>query len=65
MKNNFTHYAWFYGIPCYFNVHNNDLMGRNSIYRLLLDLAVWIEQKFPSNDEGFPILLGEEIEYED
>jgi len=61
MEKKYTHYAKFYGIPCYYNENNEALDGRNKFYGLLLDIAVWIEQQFPSNTEGFPIEIGERI----
>lgn len=60
-KQDYTHYAKFYGIPCYFNEVTQALDGRNKFYGLLLDAAIWIEQQWPSNDEGFPIEIGGRI----
>lgn len=62
---NYTHYAKFYGIPCYFNKNNDALDGRNWFYDKLLIVAVWIESEFPSNDDGFPIEITGEIDYKD
>lgn len=60
-KSRFTHYAKFYGIPCYFNESNDELAGRNKIFDLALDLAIFIEQLIPSNPNGFPIQIIEKI----
>lgn len=57
----FTHQATFYGIPCYYEDSNCRLVGTNGIYDLLLDVAIWIESEWPSNDMGFPILVGKEL----
>lgn len=43
-KYEFSHYAKFYGIPCYFNDSNDELVGRNRIYDLALYIAIFIEQ---------------------
>lgn len=61
IKERFTHYAKFYGIPCYFNDSNDELVGRNKIYDLALDIAIFIEQLMPSNPDGFPIQITGEI----
>lgn len=60
-KQDYTHYAKFYGIPCYFNNDTNALDGRNIFFGWLLDAALWIELKFPSVDDGFPIQITREI----
>jgi hypothetical protein len=60
-KQEYTHHAKFYGIPCYFNEDTNALDGINKFYGVLLDAAVWIEQQFPSSDAGFPIEIGGRI----
>lgn len=65
-KANFTHYAWFRGVPCYWNNNTNELSGRN----LLFDLALeWMAMPFdgliqwlcilvsPDYDPGFAIRL--------
>lgn len=57
----YTHYAKFYGIPCYFNADTDELDGRNWFYEKLLLVAIWIESNFPSNDYGFPIKITGEI----
>lgn len=57
----YTHYAKFYGIPCYWNEHTDELDGRNLIYDRLLLVAIWIERNFPSNPNGFPIQITGEI----
>lgn len=61
-KIEYTHYAKFYGVPTYYNINTHEIVGRNYFYSLLLDVAVWIDQKWPSNPDGFPILLGKELE---
>lgn len=53
----YTHYAKFYGIPCYFNEHTDELDGRNLIYDKLLIIAIFIELIIPSNPNGFPIQI--------
>lgn len=62
MKREYTHYAKFYGIPCYFNDDTSELVGRNKLFELLLDGAIWIEARFPSSEYGFPIEIGLELE---
>lgn len=62
-KQDYTHYAKFYGIPCYFNDDNGELTGRNKIYDWLLWKAFWIEYNFPSNPYGFPIEIVGVIEH--
>lgn len=60
-KQEYTHYAKFYGIPCYFNEATNALDGRNRFYGFLLNIAIWVEKELPSNEEGFPIQITGEI----
>jgi len=60
-KQDYTHYAKFYGIPCYYNVDTFTLDGRNILYEFFLNIAIWIEKEFPSNPDGFPIEIGKEI----
>jgi len=62
MKREYTHYAKFYGVPCYFNEHTSELAGRNRFYEWLLGIMVWIEANFPSSEHGFPIEIGNELE---
>ena len=62
MKREYTHYAKFYGIPCYFNEYTSELKGRNKVYAWLLDIAVWIEAKYPSSEYGFPIEIGKALD---
>jgi len=60
-KSRYTHYATFYGVPCYWNENTQELDGRNMICELLLSAMVWIESNFPSNEYGFPIKITGEI----
>lgn len=55
-----THHASFYGIPCYFNENTDEIEAKNG-FGLLLDIAIWIESNFPSNDYGFPVKLKNRI----
>lgn len=59
----FTHYASFYGIPCYWNENTQELAGQNCVLDCLV-LAMTTLHNYviaPFNDEGFPIYIGEEI----
>lgn len=61
-KREYTHYAKFYGVPCYWNNETDEIIGRNKLYELLLSAMIWIECKFPSNPDGFPIEIGAKLE---
>jgi hypothetical protein len=66
-KKDFTHYASFYGIPCYINTTDDDcptLAGRNRLYDALLPVVTFIHNYFiqPFFACGFPIRVGVEIE---
>lgn len=62
-KAKFTHYASFYGIPCYFNVTTKDMAGRNGFFDFLIPIAAWIHNYFiaPFDGHGFPIRIGKEV----
>lgn len=62
MKEEFTHHAKFYGIPCYWNDETNNIKGKNFVFDIVLTIAVWIEFEFPTNDDGFPVLIGKKLE---
>lgn len=38
--------AYFYFVPCYFNIETDELTGRNFIYDKLLDFCTWFHQFF-------------------
>jgi len=63
-KSNFTHYASFYGIPCYWNDANGALYGRNLLFDYLVFLFAYLHYYFiaPFDDSGFPIRIIKEIE---
>lgn len=64
-KKDFTHYASFYSIPCYWNQNTQQLSGRNLAFDWLLLAATSLHNYLiaPFQDEpGFPIYLGDEIE---
>lgn len=65
MKEEFTHNAKFYGIPCFWNNETNNLKGKNWLLDFLLTIAVWIEFKFPTSEDGFPILLLDKLNDDD
>ncbi|RQO79129.1 hypothetical protein DBR40_05260 [Pedobacter sp. KBW01] len=50
----FTHIAKFYSIPCYFNEQTMDVKGTNFFYDKLIDIRIFIEDIFPSED-GYKI----------
>ena len=60
-KLNYTHYAKYKGIPCYFNVETDGLTGRNWFWSLILDAVIYIESHFATSSH-FEIELGEELE---
>jgi len=39
-KQHFTHYAWFYGVPCYFNFKTGAFDGRGAVSKFFLRLAL-------------------------
>lgn len=45
-KSDFTHWARFYGVPCYFNEHTGELAGRNRLFDRLLIAATWFHNTF-------------------
>lgn len=51
-------------IPCYFDDETNEIIGRNWIYDLLVDLNIWLDINVFDVEE-FPILVectNEEVE---
>lgn len=62
-KAQFTHYAPFYGIPCYWNDDRSELAGRNRFFDLLIPVMTWLHNFLiaPFYDDGFPIRLEGEI----
>jgi hypothetical protein len=67
-KSDFTHYASFYGIPCYVNLEDEScpmLAGRNEGFDLLLPIATFIHQYFVQpffTEPMFPIKVKDAIE---
>ena len=43
-KQDFTHYAYFYGVPCYWNANTNTLRGRNRFFNLFVMPLVYFHQ---------------------
>lgn len=43
-----AHYRW---IPCYFNPFNNELIGRNWFYDILVSINIWIDFEILGIDE--------------
>ena len=66
LLHHFTHYAVFYGIPCYWNEETQELAGRNWFFDILIVLLSSLHNVLiaPFNDSGFPISIGGEIERE-
>jgi len=58
----YTHYAKFHTVPCYFNVYTGEIAGRSKFYDVILGVMVWIDCVFPSHELGFPIAIGEKLE---
>jgi len=51
--------AYYRNIPCYFNSITNEIMGRNWIYDLLIEINIWIDFTLLNLDE-IPILIEED-----
>lgn len=49
--------AHYRGVPCYFNQITNEIEGRNWIYKILLDQAIWYDMEF---GDGFYIRIDDE-----
>jgi len=62
MKIEYTHYAKFQTIPCYFNENTGEITGRNWFYSKVLDFMIFIELLFPTDCRGFPIEILEPLE---
>lgn len=62
-KSRFTHYASYYGIPCYYNLESGMLVGRNILFDKLIPVATNMHNHLiaPFNNQGFPIRLKDEI----
>ena len=62
-KRNFTHYASYYGVPCYYNIDTGMLAGRNMIFDRLIPVITQMHNYLiaPFNNQGFPIRLKDEI----
>lgn len=58
--NSYTHLAKLYGFKCYFNEHTGEIEGINWFTNLLIELFVWIDITFTSN-ESFAIEIVEKL----
>lgn len=60
-KKDFTHYATFYGVPCYWNDETGMLAGRNIVCDWALRFMTVMHNYLiaPFSDAGFPIQLRE------
>jgi len=58
--NTYTHLAKIYGFKCYFNEHTGEIEGTNWYTNLLIELFVWIDITFTSN-ESFAIEIMEKL----
>ena len=61
MKQIFTHYAWFYGIPCYFNYKTGAFDVRHDIFKWLFDLAVRFHDLTSVHPPYFSINVGDAL----
>jgi len=61
MKTKYTHYAKYKGISCYYNEYTYALTGTNWIMNKLLDVVIFLEVAWPTNDMGFAVHVGEEL----
>ncbi|WP_419788847.1 hypothetical protein HDF19_11990 [Mucilaginibacter sp. E4BP6] len=57
---NYTHIAKIYGFKCYFNENTGEIEGVNWIENKLIELFVWIDVTFTSND-AFKIEILEKL----
>ena len=55
-KKDYFYYAKFYGIPVYFQPEENEMVGRNRFYNLLLDLVIPVILFF-SDAEDFGLTI--------
>ena len=46
--------ARYRGIPCYWNPINDEIVGKNWLYDLLIDIALWVDINVINVDE-FPL----------
>jgi len=46
--------AKYRGIPCFYNPMNNEIIGKNWFYNLLIDIMLWIDLVIIEVDE-FPL----------
>lgn len=66
-KSEFTHYAWFYLIPCYIDLRDEDcptLAGRNVLFDMLIPAATFFHNYFVQpflTEPKFPIIVLGEI----
>lgn len=62
----FTHYAWLYCVPCYWDDATQTLMGRNIVFDMLIPVLVFLHNYFVApfqpDEHGFPIRITGEIE---
>lgn len=56
----YTHIAEIYGFRCYFNQNTGEVEGVNWVNNKLIELFVWFDVTFTSN-EAFAIKLIKEI----
>lgn len=42
-KNYIKKNAKYRGIPCYFNVINNEIIGKNFFYEFLINIIIWFD----------------------
>jgi hypothetical protein len=56
----YTHIAKIYGFKCYFNEHTGEIEGVNWVENKLIELFVWIDVTFTSN-EAFKIEILEKL----
>lgn len=50
-KRDIFYYAWFYGIPVYYQPEENEMVGRNRFYNFLLDLVIPVILFFSDAEE--------------
>lgn len=47
----YTHKAKLYGFPCFFNENTGDVQGSNWFNEKMIDLFIWLDLTFTSNEE--------------
>lgn len=62
-KEEFTHLASMHNIPCYYNIHTEEIQGTNWFWDKVLDFVIWLEFEFAITEEGFPILLKKKLDH--